>query len=152
MKKTPAKTTAKAAPLKRAVVHELAVGALTPDPNQPRKAFDEKALQALADSIGERGILQPILVRQDGNRVVIVDGERRWRAAKLAKLKVVPALLADLDEDDVTTKVPRRDREDTVFFPLADGSLSRQDPRQRDLDLKGVDTATGEITDHQRSA
>jgi hypothetical protein len=55
-------------------------------------------------------------------------------------------------EDDVTTKVPRRDREDTVFFPLADGSLSRQDPRQRDLDLKGVDTSTGEITDHQRSA
>jgi ParB/RepB/Spo0J family partition protein len=94
------KAAAKAAPLKRYVVHELAIGAVTPDPNQPRKSFDAAALQALADSIGERGILQPILVRQDGNRVLIVDGERRWRAAKLAKVKVVPVLLADLDEDD----------------------------------------------------
>jgi ParB/RepB/Spo0J family partition protein len=86
--------------LQRFAVTEVAIGALTPDPNQPRKAFDDKALQGLAASIGERGILQPILVRQDGNRIVIVDGERRWRAAKLAKLKVVSVLLADLDEDD----------------------------------------------------
>lgn len=50
-------------------------------------------------------------------------------------------------EDDVVTKIPRRDREDTVFFPLADGSLSRQDPRQGELQLRGVDPATGEITD-----
>ena len=55
-------------------------------------------------------------------------------------------------EDDVTTKVPRRDREDTVFFPLPDGSLTRQDPRQRELELRGVDTTTGEITGQQRSA
>jgi ParB/RepB/Spo0J family partition protein len=86
--------------LQRFVVSEVAIGALTADPNQPRKAFDDKSLQALAASIGERGVLQPILVRQDGNQTVIVDGERRWRAAKLAKLKVVPVLLADLDEED----------------------------------------------------
>lgn len=86
--------------LKRFAVTELPIGSVTPDPNQPRKAFDEKALQSLAASIGERGILQPILVRQDGNKVVIVDGERRWRAAKLAKIKVVPVLLADLDEEN----------------------------------------------------
>lgn len=58
-------------------------------------------------------------------------------------------------EDDVVTKIPRRDREDTVFFPLADGSLSRQDPRQGELALRGVptgvDPSTGEITS-QRSA
>ncbi len=86
--------------LQRFVVSEVAIGALTADPNQPRKAFDDKSLQALAASIGERGVLQPILVRQDGNQTFIVDGERRWRAAKLAKLKVVPVLLADLDEED----------------------------------------------------
>jgi ParB/RepB/Spo0J family partition protein len=70
----------------------LKLAAVTPDPNQPRKAFDEKALQALADNIRERGILQPLLVRPDGDKVMIVDGERRWRAAKLAKLDLVPTL------------------------------------------------------------
>ena len=71
---------------------------LTPDPHQPRKAFDDGKLQALADNIRERGILQPILVREEGGKVLIVDGERRWRAAKLAKLGTIPTLRVDGDD------------------------------------------------------
>ncbi len=83
-------------------VVDMLVKSVHADPNQPRKAFDETALQALAANIRERGILQPILVRQEGDRTVIVDGERRWRAAKLAKLQVVPTLRVDMGtfEDD----------------------------------------------------
>lgn len=81
--------------LKAGQVALVPIGQLKPDSGQPRKAFDEKALQALADNIKARGVLQPILVRclGRGSPVVIVDGERRWRAAKLAKLKTVPVLL-----------------------------------------------------------
>lgn len=69
----------------------LPIGQLAPDPNQPRTEFDEAALKALATDIGERGIEQPIVVRSD---YTIKDGERRWRAAKLAKLTAVPCILA----------------------------------------------------------
>ena len=70
---------------------------LTPDPDQPRKNFDEASLLSLADSIRERGVQVPLLVRKVGGSsgLMIVDGERRWRAAKLAKLKSVPVLLVD---------------------------------------------------------
>ncbi len=83
--------------LKPGVVTEVAIGQVKPDPDQPRKTFEEKALASLADNIRERGIQQPILVRNVGGSagLMIVDGERRWRAAKLAKLKTVPALLVD---------------------------------------------------------
>jgi ParB/RepB/Spo0J family partition protein len=83
------------------VVH-MPIKSVHADPNQPRKVFDDAALEALSANIAERGILQPILVRQEGDRTVIVDGERRWRAAKLAKLEVVPTLRVDMGtfEDD----------------------------------------------------
>src|SRR5690606_28104092 len=71
---------------------------LVPDPDQPRQSFEKNSLQALADNIRQRGIQVPLLVRikSEGkkNVTVIKDGERRWRAAKLAKLKTVPVLLA----------------------------------------------------------
>ena len=79
------------------VVTEVPIGAVHPDPDQPRKSFDESSLLALADNIRERGVQQPLLVRNVGGStgLMIVDGERRWRAAKLAKLKAVPVLLVD---------------------------------------------------------
>lgn len=79
-------------------VTEVAIGAISPDPDQPRKTFEEASLLALADNIRERGIQQPILVRNVGGStgLMIVDGERRWRAAKLLKLKTVPVLLIDV--------------------------------------------------------
>jgi ParB family transcriptional regulator, chromosome partitioning protein len=73
---------------------ELPIEVVLPNPSQPRRRFDEEALKELAGSIGERGVLQPVLVRplQDG-KYQLVAGERRWRAAKLVGLKSIPALV-----------------------------------------------------------
>lgn len=76
----------------------LPVSALAPHPGQPRRHFDEAALQDLADSIAARGVLQPIVVRPHGKDFQIVAGERRWRAAQRARLHEVPVIVRDLDE------------------------------------------------------
>jgi ParB family transcriptional regulator, chromosome partitioning protein len=79
----------------RAELREVAVELIAPNPRQPRRRFDEAALQALADSIAEQGVLQPVLVRPvAGGRYELVAGERRWRAARLAGLERVPAVVA----------------------------------------------------------
>jgi ParB family chromosome partitioning protein len=81
-------------------LRELPVEEIHPNPDQPRKRFDEQALAALADSIRERGVLQPIIVRPDPTGgCELVAGERRWRAAQLAGEPTIPALIDDhLDE------------------------------------------------------
>jgi ParB family chromosome partitioning protein len=83
-------------------LRELPVDVVKPNKDQPRRQFDEASLQALADSVSERGVLQPVLVRpRAGGTYEIVAGERRWRAAKLAGLDTVPAIVQD--RDDATT-------------------------------------------------
>jgi ParB family transcriptional regulator, chromosome partitioning protein len=78
---------------------ELETGSLQPGRHQPRRHFDDDALQSLAASIRAQGIVQPIVVRPAGaGRYEIVAGERRWRAAKLAGLKTVPVVVRALDE------------------------------------------------------
>ena len=79
-------------------VREIEVGRIRPNPLQPRKNFDEIALGELTDSIAERGVLQPILVRAVGDGFEIIPGERRWRAAQKAQLHQIPALVRDFDE------------------------------------------------------
>jgi ParB family chromosome partitioning protein len=64
-----------------------------PNPNQPRKYFDEIALQELCDSIKQTGIIQPIIIRKDGEKIILVAGERRLRAAKMAGLLKIPCIL-----------------------------------------------------------
>jgi len=64
---------------------------------QPRQVFDQESLQELADSIGVQGIVQPIVVRPEGNHFELVAGERRWRAAQLAGLQKIPAVIRELD-------------------------------------------------------
>ena len=75
---------------------------IVPDPNNPRKSFDQAALNELAQSIEARGILQPIVLspKNDEGKYVIRYGERRWRAAAIAKLAAVPAIIATADEGD----------------------------------------------------
>ncbi|MGO8968764.1 MAG: ParB/RepB/Spo0J family partition protein [Myxococcaceae bacterium] len=68
------------------------------DPGQPRKHFEAASLRALADSIQAQGILQPVLVRRDGVGFQLIAGERRWRAAQLAGLTEIPALVRDVTE------------------------------------------------------
>jgi ParB family chromosome partitioning protein len=82
-----------------AELRELHVDLVAPNPDQPRKRFDDEALQALADSVKERGVLQPVLVRtRPGGSYELVAGERRWRAARLAGLETLPALVQDRDD------------------------------------------------------
>jgi ParB family chromosome partitioning protein len=79
----------------------LPIERLHPCPTQPRKHFDEQALEELAQSIRERGVLQPIIVRKAGESYEIVAGERRWRAAARAELHEVPAIIKELTDSDV---------------------------------------------------
>lgn len=80
----------------------LAVADIEPHPEQPRRHFDEAALAELADSISQRGVIQPVIVRPHGKgRYQLVAGERRWRAAQLARLHEIPAIVRDLSEREV---------------------------------------------------
>jgi ParB family chromosome partitioning protein len=82
-----------------AELREVAVELVSPNPDQPRKRFDEDALQALAESVKERGVLQPVLVRpRAGGTYELVAGERRWRAAQIAGLETLPALVQKRDD------------------------------------------------------
>ena len=81
----------------------LPVAAIIPHPGQPRRHFDEAALNELAASIAARGVIQPVIVTPHGaGKWRLVAGERRWRAAQRAQLHEIPALVRDLDERDVT--------------------------------------------------
>jgi ParB family chromosome partitioning protein len=80
-------------------LRELPVELIAPSPTQPRRRFDQDALQALAGSLGERGVLQPVLVRpRPGGTYELVAGERRWRAAQIAGLTAIPALVRPRDD------------------------------------------------------
>ena len=79
-------------------VAQIPVGDIDPNRSQPRKKFDDDALLALADSIRHSGVLSPILVARDGSRYTIIAGERRWRAARLANLDTVPAIVREWDD------------------------------------------------------
>lgn len=75
---------------------QVEIDAITPNPHQPRDFFDPAALEELAQSIREHGILQPLVVSQDGARYVLIAGERRWRASRLAGLSMVPVVVKEV--------------------------------------------------------
>jgi ParB family chromosome partitioning protein len=82
-----------------AQLRELALDQIKPNKDQPRRRFDEEKLQALAESVQDRGVIQPVIVRpKAGGTFELVAGERRWRAAKLAGLTRMPALVQDHDD------------------------------------------------------
>lgn len=77
------------------------ISKVEPNPEQPRKKFDEDALQELADSIKQFGVLQPLLVQDRKNHYEIIAGERRWRAAKVAGLKEIPVIIKDYSDQEI---------------------------------------------------
>ncbi len=81
-----------------ATFQTVAVSSIYPNQYQPRGHFDEETLDALTASVRELGVLQPILVRQDGDRYELIAGERRWRAAKRAGLQDVPVIVRQADD------------------------------------------------------
>jgi ParB family chromosome partitioning protein len=80
---------------------EVDVELVVPGPMQPRTHFDEGSLEGLADSIRSHGIVQPLLVRRQGERYELIAGERRWRAARLAGLTKVPVVIKDVPDRDL---------------------------------------------------
>ena len=83
-------------------VLQIEIGLIDRNEAQPRKNFDEKALKELASSIKQHGIIQPLILKKNGERYVIVAGERRFRAAKLAGLKAVPAIVKDYSKREIS--------------------------------------------------
>ncbi len=78
---------------------EIPLSEIKPNPYQPRKSFDENSLQELAESIKEYGLIQPIVVVEDIDGYILVAGERRWRASKLAKLETIRTVVVSISEE-----------------------------------------------------
>ena len=106
---------------------------ITPNPFQPRRSFDEEKLRELADSIGTHGVIQPIIVRRSGDSFQLVAGERRWRAARMAGLDEIPAMVEDLGDRDVMeiALIENLQRED--LSPVEEARA--YDVLQREFDL-----------------
>ena len=86
--------------MKNSVI-EIDVAKVEPNPDQPRKVFNEQSLQELADSIAMHGVIMPIVVNKKGDKFMIIAGERRWRASRLAGKQTVPAIVKDYTEREV---------------------------------------------------
>lgn len=80
---------------------EIDISSVFANPNQPRKVFDENSLKELADSISKHGVLSPIIVNKSGDRYMIIAGERRFRASKLAGLSTIPAIVKTYNERQI---------------------------------------------------
>jgi len=104
-------------------VREIEIARIRSNPNQPRVQFDEAALGELAESIAERGVLQPILLRPAGDDYQIIAGERRWRAAQKARLHVIPAIVREIDESTTAelALIENIQREDLNALEEAEG-------------------------------
>ena len=81
---------------------EIEIGLIDRNPDQPRTVFDEDALNELANSIKTHGVIQPIIVKEDNGRYIIIAGERRWRASRLAGLKTIPCVIKDYTEQEIS--------------------------------------------------
>lgn len=110
----------------------LPVDQIRPDPRQPRREFDSAALEELSRSLTQQGVLQPVLVRKDGNRYRLIAGERRWRAAQKAGLKELPALLRETSDGEAfeLALVENLQREDLKPLELAEGYRRLIDERR----------------------
>ena len=120
----PAAPAGEAAPVRRGGVREIEIGRIRPNPEQPRVQFTEEAIDELADSIAERGVLQPILLRPHGDGgFEIVAGERRWRAAQRARLHTIPAIVREIDDSTAAeiALIENVQREDLNAIEEAEG-------------------------------
>ena len=93
------KVSVKATPMNQ--MAQIAISQIIPNPTQPRTQFDNEALQELASSIRELGIIQPITVKRDGERYIIISGERRWRASQMVGMETLPAYIREADDENL---------------------------------------------------
>jgi ParB family chromosome partitioning protein len=127
----------------------LRVAAIEPHPEQPRRHFDETALEELAASIATRGVIQPVIVRPlAGGHYQLVAGERRWRAAQKAQLHEIPALVRDLEERDVMALalIENIQRED--LNPVEEARAYQQLGQREDLPQAEIGRMVGKSRSH----
>ena len=82
-------------------IQTIKIGNIKPNPNQPRKYFDEEKLKELSESIKENGVIQPLIVQQDGTKYMIIAGERRYRASKLAGIEELPCIVKNYTDEEI---------------------------------------------------
>ncbi|MEC8831894.1 MAG: ParB/RepB/Spo0J family partition protein, partial [Bacteroidota bacterium] len=116
-------------------IQMLEIGSVSPDPTQPPKTFDAQSLEHLAQSITEHGVLQPITVRKSDDGYIIVMGERRYRASKLAGLTTIPAMVRDYVDTEVLEvqiieNLQRKDVEPTEEAEAIQFLLDRYEPNE----------------------
>lgn len=105
------------------LVVEIDINKIEPNPNQPRKRFEEGALESLAQSIEECGVIQPIIARKKDDYYELIAGERRWRASKIAGLKKVPAIVRVMEDETLfeVALIENLQREDLNAIEEANG-------------------------------
>ncbi|GLW12492.1 chromosome partitioning protein ParB [Microtetraspora sp. NBRC 13810] len=115
------------APVPGAYFQEIPISAIEPNPRQPRQVFDGDALDELAASIREVGLLQPIVVRPaEDDRYELIMGERRWRASKLAGLTEIPAIVRSTQDDDLLRDALIENLQREQLNPLEEGAAYQQ--------------------------
>ena len=120
--------------------YDFDVDIISPDPNQPRKNFDEDALQELADDLKKNGLIQPIVVRDDPDNVgkfIVVAGERRLKAAKLAGFKKIRSILSTYDNSQLgyVQIAENAKRDNLKFYEMAEFIVSRADAGEKQADI-----------------
>jgi ParB family chromosome partitioning protein len=102
-------------------IKEIMLVDILPNPDQPRREFDEEKLNELADSIKEHGLIQPILVKPDGNKYHIIAGERRFRASRLAGLDRISCIVRDCTDQEMTEKALIENIQRDDLSPVEEG-------------------------------
>lgn len=120
--------------------YDFDIDIVSPDPNQPRKNFDEAALQELADDLKKNGLIQPIVVREDPDNVgkfIVVAGERRLKAAKLAGFKKIRSILSTYDNSQLgyVQIAENAKRDNLKFYEMAEFIVSRSDAGEKQADI-----------------
>lgn len=120
--------------------YDFDIDIVSPDPNQPRKNFDEAALQELADDLKKNGLIQPIVVREDPDNVgkfIVVAGERRLKAAKLAGFKKIRSILSSYDNSQLgyVQIAENAKRDNLKFYEMAEFIVSRADAGEKQADI-----------------
>ena len=136
-------------------INEISISLIDANPNQPRREFDPQALQELADSITQIGIIQPITLRQvDGGRYQIIAGERRWRASQLAGLTTLPAYIRTINDEHVmemalVENIQREDLND-IEVALAYQHLLENDGMTQEKVAKRVGKSRAAVANYLR--
>ncbi len=111
----------------------LEISKIKPNPDQPRRQFNEQELNELSDSIKQNGVLQPLLVRKVGNYYEIVAGERRYQASKLAGLKEVPVVIREISDEDVFKLALIENLQRSDLTPIEEARGYKQLIKEKDL-------------------